>query len=215
MMKRVFYLFLFLPLGVLSARAQSVSPPIQDSLVTQPVQIQPVIYPVNQELMAQLIREHQVAQEKLLANLDKRNGFRDVTFGTHLKFFKKVVQEWKEGDDHNYRRVTDQLAINGMPLSEIVYGFHKSRLHHIYLTAPGIENSRHMLQFFQSIYGIGERVYEETAAFDNMIQWTGKKVILTYAEVASKKEGFFHFFVIDASPELPRRQPSGKILSSK
>ena len=227
-MMRVFYLFLFLPLGVIPARAQSVhSPlsvpapdsgliqPVQDSLLAGPAQNQPVIYPVNQELMAQLMLEHQAAQEKLLAKLDQRNGFRDVTFGTHLKYFKKVKQEWKEGDDRNYRRLTDQLSINGMPLTEIVYGFHKNRLQHIYLTAPGIENSRKMLEFFQSVYGIGERVYEETVEFDNMIQWTGKKVILTYAEVASKKEGFFHFFVIDSSPELPRRQPAVKVLSSK
>lgn len=214
-MMRVVYLFLFLFLAVVTSRAQTASPPAPDSLISPLGADTAVIYPVNQELMARLAREHQLGQEKLLAKLDQRNGFRDVTFGTHLKYFKKVVMEWKEGDDRNYRRLTDQLAINGMPLTEIIYGFHKGRLHHIYLTAPGVENSRQMLQFFQSIYGIGERVYEETVEFDNMIQWTGKKVILTYAEVASKKEGFFHFFVIDGTTELPRRTPAGKTLSKK
>jgi hypothetical protein len=132
-----------------------------------------------------------------VANLDKNNGFRDVKMGTQLKFFKKVVLEWQEGEDKNYRRTTDKLSINGMLLSEIVYGFYKGRLNHIYLTAPGIENSRALLLFFQSIYGPGEQVYEETEAFDNMIQWTGKKVVLTYSEVASKQEGFFHFFMVE------------------
>jgi hypothetical protein len=132
-----------------------------------------------------------------LDQLDKKNGFRDVQLGTHLKYFKKVVREWQEGDDYNYRRTTDKLSINDMPLTEIVYGFHKNRLTHIYLTAPGIENSRNLLHFFESIYGPGERVYEETEEFDNMIQWTGKKVVLTYSEVASKEEGFFHFFSTD------------------
>lgn len=126
-------------------------------------------------------------------DLDKKNGFRDVKLGTHFKFFKKVVLEWQLDDDKNYRRTTDKLSVNGMPLSEIVYGFYKGRLTHIYLTAPGIENSRNLLQFFQSVYGPGERVYEETEEFDNAIQWTGKKVIFTYHEVASKQEGFFHF----------------------
>ena len=222
-MKRIFSLLLLLPLAFTAARAQSLPQPADaihllprpDSVSGQPLPPLQVIYPVNQELMAQLALEHQAAQEKLLANLDKRNGFRDVDFYTDLKFFKKVVQEWKEGDDRNYRRLTDQLSINGMPLSEIVYGFHKNKLHHIYLTAPGIENSRRMLAFFQSIYGIGERVYEETVEFDNMIQWTGSKVILTYSEVASKKEGFFHFFVVSAEPERPRKKAAAKSLSKK
>jgi hypothetical protein len=223
-MKRIFSLILLLPLAFLAARAQTLPLPAPDSLHLplpadsvsfQPLPAPVVIYPLHEELMAQLALEHQAAQEKLLAQLDKRNGFRDVDFYTDLKFFKKVVQEWKEGDDRNYRRLTDQLSINGMPLSEIVYGFHKSKLHHIYLTAPGIENSRRMLAFFQSIYGIGERVYEETVEFDNMIQWTGKKVILTYSEVASKKEGFFHFFVVSSQAELPRNKPATKNLSKK
>jgi hypothetical protein len=216
-MKHLFTLVLLWTLVVLSARGQSEIPPAPQNTVLPPAPdstnlIQPTrdslqILPLREDLMAQIARDQQLTQEKLLAKLDQRNGFRDVTFGTHLKFFKKVVQEWKEGDDRNYRRRTDQMAINGMPLSEIVYGFHKERLQHIYLTAPGIENSRQMLLFFQSIYGFGERVYEETVEFDNMIQWTGKKVILTYSEVASKKEGFFHFFVVDG--DLPANAPKG------
>jgi len=128
--------------------------------------------------------------------LDKKYGFRDVQLGTNIKFFKHIVKEWQTDDDKNYRRKIDKLSINGMPLTEIVYGFYKGRLAHIYLTSPGIENSRNLLAFFQSIYGPGEQVYEETVEFDNMVQWTGKKVILTYSEVASKKEGFFHFSAV-------------------
>lgn len=128
-----------------------------------------------------------------VAQLDKKNGFRDVKLGTNLKFFKNVVLEWQLDDAKNYRRTTDKLSINGMPLTEIVYGFYKGRLTHIYLTSPGIENSRELLHFFESVYGPGERIYEETEEFDNALQWTGQKVIFTYHEVASKKEGFFHF----------------------
>lgn len=141
--------------------------------------------------------EKERLEKLLLAKLDKKNGFRDVQLGTHIKFFKKVKREWQEEDDYNCRRATDKLSINGMPLTEIVYGFHKGRLNHIYITAPGIENSRELLKYFQSVYGPGELVYEETEEFDNMVQWSGKKVILTYSEVASKKEGFFHFFAAD------------------
>ena len=148
-------------------------------------------------LKLQAVRLDSVQLKQYLAKLDKKNGFRDVQLGTHLKFFKKVTREWKEEEDYNYRRATDKLSINGMPLTEIVYGFHKGRLNHIYLTSPGIENSRNLLRFFQEIYGPGELVYEETEEFDNMVQWSGKKVILTYSEVASKKEGFFHFFSAD------------------
>jgi hypothetical protein len=219
MMKRFLTLILFVPLTVLSARGQTQIPSLpeqpliqapRDSAATRPPQDSLTILPLREDLMNQIAREQQLAHEQMLAKLDQRNGFRDVTLGTNLKFFKKVVQEWKEGEDRNFRRTTDQLAINGMPLTEIVYGFHKDRLQHIYLTAPGIENSRQMLQFFQSIYGPGERVYEETVEFDNMIQWSGQKVILTYSEVASKKEGFFHFFSVDNEQPLNKPKAPAK-----
>jgi hypothetical protein len=216
-MKRLFTILL-LAAAARSVQGQVVLPPTPETPVSQqPAQDSLIIHPLREDLMAQIARDQQIAQQLLLVKLDKRNGFRDVTFGTHLKFFKKAVLEWKEGDDRNYRRLTDQLAINGMPLTEIVYGFYKNRLHHIYLTAPGIENSRQMLQFFQSVYGPGERVYEQTVEFDNMIQWTGKKVILTYSEVASKKEGFFHFFVIDSeTPRMPvKKSPTARPAAKK
>lgn len=206
-MKRLLTLLLCGPFAALLAQGQDLpqpSPAPPDSAL---------ILPLRTDLMEQLAREQEIRDLQLLAKLDKRNGFRDVTLGTHLKFFKQVKLEWKEGDDRNYRRLTDPLAINGMPLSEIVYGFHKTFLQHIYLTAPGIENSRKMLAFFQSVYGPGERVYEETVEFDNMIQWTGKKVVLTYSEVASKKEGFFHFFAIDGDlppKPAPKKKAPGK-----
>ncbi|MGV3639329.1 MAG: hypothetical protein ACO1NZ_02345, partial [Adhaeribacter sp.] len=52
---------------------------------------------------------------------------------------------------------------------------------------------------------------------DNMIQWTGKKVVLTYSEVASKKEGFFHFFAIDGDipPKPAKPAPKPKTPAKK
>jgi hypothetical protein len=152
---------------------------------------------VAKQLTEKELLEKERLEKQLLGKLDKKNGFRDVQLGTHIKFFKKVKREWQEEEDYNCRRATDKLTINGMPLTEIVYGFHKGRLNHIYITTPGIENSRELLKFFQSVYGPGQLVYEETEEFDNMVEWAGKKVILTYSEVASKKEGFFHFFAAD------------------
>jgi len=178
----------------LFAQAQS-----ENELVINPAVVSPadsgqvVAKPLTEEELLEKAR----IEKLLLAKLDKKNGFRDVQLGTHIKFFKKTKREWQEEEDYNCRRATDKLSINGMPLTEIVYGFHKGRLNHIYITSPGIENSRELLKFFQSVYGPGQLVYEETAEFDNMVEWAGKKVILTYSEVASKKEGFFHFFAAD------------------
>ncbi|GEO04827.1 hypothetical protein AAE02nite_24910 [Adhaeribacter aerolatus] len=162
-----------------------------DSIKTDSIQV--VEKPLTEEELLEKAR----IEKLLLEKLDKKYGFRDVQLGTHIKFFKKTKREWQEEDDYNCRRATDKLSINGMPLTEIVYGFHKGRLNHIYITAPGIENSRELLRYFQSVYGPGKLVYEETEEFDNMVEWAGKKVILTYSEVASKKEGFFHFFAAD------------------
>ena len=186
-------IFIFLITG-LAAQAQSQAP-----LVLSPVdsiQADSSIV-VEKKLTEKELLEKALLEKQLLAKLDKKNGFRDVQFGTHIKFFKKVSREWQVEEDYNCRRATDKLSVNGMPLTEIVYGFHKGRLNHIYITAPGIENSRELLKFFQSVYGPGTLVYEETAEFDNMVEWAGKKVILTYSDVASKKEGFFHFFTAD------------------
>jgi hypothetical protein len=186
-------IFIFLSTG-LAAQAQSQAPVIvnpADSIQADSSQV------VERQLTEKELLEKAILEKQLLAKLDKKNGFRDVQFGTHIKFFKKVSREWQVEEDYNCRRATDKLSVNGMPLTEIVYGFHKGRLNHIYITAPGIENSRELLKFFQSVYGPGTLVYEETAEFDNMVEWAGKKVILTYSEVASKKEGFFHFFTAD------------------
>ena len=186
-------LFIILSTG-LAAQAQSIAPLVvitADSIRADTSMV--VAKPLTEEELLEKAR----IEKLLLAKLDKKNGFRDVQLGTHIKFFKKTKREWQEEEDYNCRRATDKLSINGMPLTEIVYGFHKGRLNHIYITAPGIENSRELLKFFQSVYGPGQLVYEETEEFDNMVEWAGKKVILTYSEVASKKEGFFHFFAAD------------------
>ena len=178
----------------LAAQAQSQAPVVvnpADSIQADSSRV------VEKQLTEKELLEKAILEKQLLAKLDKKNGFRDVQFGTHIKFFKKVSREWQVEEDYNCRRATDKLSVNGMPLTEIVYGFHKGRLNHIYITAPGIENSRELLKFFQSVYGPGTLVYEETEEFDNMVEWAGKKVILTYSEVASKKEGFFHFFTAD------------------
>lgn len=186
-------LFIFLSTG-LTAQAQSEVP-----LVVNPVDS--IKADSSRVVEKQLTEKELLAkahlEKLLLEKLDQKNGFRDVQLGTHIKFFKKTTREWQAEEDYNCRRATDKLSVNGMPLTEIVYGFHKGRLNHIYITAPGIENSRELLKFFQSVYGPGQLVYEETEEFDNMVEWGGKKVILTYSEVASKKEGFFHFFTAE------------------
>ena len=129
-----------------------------------------------------------------IAQLEKKNGFRDARFGASVKTFKNLVLTEKEGNTKYYRRKTDVLEMKGIPFADITYGFYKDRLSHIFITINGVENSRKFASLLESLYGEGERLYPWVEAFDNVLEWNGEDITLTYGEIASTKEGIIHYY---------------------
>lgn len=129
-----------------------------------------------------------------LVQLDKKNGFRDAKLGASVKSFRNLILTETEGNTKYYRRKTDVMQMREVTFSDITYGFYKGRLSHVFITIAGVENSRRFATLLESLYGEGERLYPWVEAFDNVLEWNGEHVTLTYGEIAGTKEGIIHYF---------------------
>ena len=134
------------------------------------------------------------ANGQTVAQLDKKNGFRDAKMGAPVKSFRNLVLTESEGNTKYYRRKTDVMQMRDVTFADITYGFYKGRLSHVFITVNGVENSRRFAALLESLYGEGERLYPWVDAFDNVLEWNGENVTLTYGEIASTKEGIIHYF---------------------
>ncbi|MDQ4139351.1 MAG: hypothetical protein M3142_02390, partial [Bacteroidota bacterium] len=65
---------------------------------------------------------------------------------------------------------------------------------HIFITLNGVENSRKFVALLESLYGEGERLYPWVESFDNVLEWNGENITLTYGEIASTKESVIHYY---------------------
>lgn len=134
------------------------------------------------------------AAGQTLAQLEKKSGFRDAKLGAPLKSFKNLVLTDTEGNTKYYRRKTDVMQMRGVTFADITYAFYKDRLSHIFITINGVENSRRFVTLLESLYGEGERLYPWVEAFDNVLEWNGDNITLTYGEIAGTKEGIIHYY---------------------
>lgn len=134
------------------------------------------------------------AAAQTLAQLEKKNGFRDAKLGASVKSFKNLVLTETEGNTKYYRRTTDVLHMNQIQFADITYAFYNDRLSHIFITTNGVDNSRAFVALLESLYGEGERLYPWVEAFDNVLEWNGENITLTYGEIADTKEGIIHYF---------------------
>ncbi len=129
-----------------------------------------------------------------IAQLEKRNGFRDARLGASIKTFRNLVLTESEGNTKYYRRTTDVMTMKGVTFADITYAFYNGRLSHIFITLNGVENSRKFVALLESLYGEGERLYPWVESFDNVLEWNGENITLTYGEIASTKESVIHYY---------------------
>ncbi|PSR55834.1 hypothetical protein AHMF7605_21190 [Adhaeribacter arboris] len=134
-----------------------------------------------------------------IAQLEKRNGFRDARLGASVKSFRNLVLTETEGNTKYYRRKTDVLTMKGVEFADITYAFYKDRLSHIFITLNGVENSRKFVNLLESLYGEGERLYPWVESFDNVLEWNGENITLTYGEIASTKESVIHYYSLNTN----------------
>ena len=134
------------------------------------------------------------ATSQTITQLDKKNGFRDAKMGASLKTFQNLILTEQEGNTKYYRRKTDVLTMKEVEFADITYAFYKDRLSHVFITLNGVENSRKFVSLLESLYGEGERLYPWVEAFDNVLEWNGENITLTYGEIANTKEGIVHYY---------------------
>ncbi|QMU30559.1 hypothetical protein [Adhaeribacter radiodurans] len=134
-----------------------------------------------------------------IAQLEKRNGFRDARLGASIKTFRNLVFTESEGNTKYYRRKTDVLKMKGVTFADITYAFYKDKLSHIFITINGVENSRNFVSLLESLYGEGERLYPWVESFDNVLEWNGENITLTYGEIASTKESVIHYYSLSTN----------------
>ncbi|RDC63896.1 hypothetical protein [Adhaeribacter pallidiroseus] len=134
------------------------------------------------------------ASGQTITQLEKKNGFRDARFGASVKSFRNLVLTEQEGNTKYYRRKTDVMTMKGVEFADITYAFYKDRLSHVFITLNGVENSREFVTLLESLYGEGERLYPWVESFDNVLEWNGENITLTYGEIANTKEGIVHYY---------------------
>ncbi|QNF35588.1 hypothetical protein HUW51_23830 [Adhaeribacter swui] len=134
------------------------------------------------------------ASAQTITQLEKKNGFRDARLGASIKTFRNLVLTEKEGNTKYYRRKTDVMTMKGVKFADITYAFYKDRLSHVFITLNGVENSRKFVALLESLYGEGERLYPWVESFDNVLEWNGENITLTYGEIANTKEGIVHYY---------------------
>ncbi len=134
------------------------------------------------------------ASGQTITQLDKKNGFRDAKLGASIKSFRNLVLTEQEGNTKYYRRKTDVMTMKEVEFADITYAFYKDRLSHVFITLNGVENSRKFVSLLESLYGEGERLYPWVESFDNVLEWNGDKITLTYGEIANTKEGIVHYY---------------------
>ncbi len=84
--------------------------------------------------------------------------------------------------------------MKGVEFADITYAFYNNRLSHVFITLNGVENSRKFVSLLESLYGEGERLYPWVESFDNVLEWNGENITLTYGEIANTKEGIVHYY---------------------
>ena len=113
-----------------------------------------------------------------LAELDRKNGFRDARFGMSPSELGVLEPAFDLGADSAFTRPSDSVRVGEATLDTIAYFFHKERLWSVYLHTKGKQNSRALLRALQGAYGPGSRPNEYLPKH----VWRSAKVAMVYEE---------------------------------
>lgn len=132
-------------------------------------------------LFAGLLRP---ARAQSLADLDEKNGFRDVMFGQSIATVKGLVPLSKSpANSREYKRPSDLLKIEGEPLKSITYTFYRGVLSEVVVKYTTEAARTKLLQSLQLAYGYG--VDSTLAAGPDGTMWIGKKVGMVLGNAGS------------------------------
>jgi hypothetical protein len=108
-------------------------------------------------------------------DLDAKNGFRDLTFGTPSSDVADLQGKRSAGDQpevFGYSRSGDKLFIGEVPV-KITWRFFKDRLYEVRIEAAYVGASE-LLKSFQASYGLPTDLGEFSAG--DFFVWKGRKV---------------------------------------
>jgi hypothetical protein len=113
-----------------------------------------------------------------LADLDVKDGFRDLKFGDPPT--SSMVLKDDAGEKKYYTRPEDDLSIGGARVDQLIYGFSKNRLSTILIRTKGLSNSRALLEVLRQTYGPGMQPDPSLPRYS----WRGRQVSVSYNESA-------------------------------
>lgn len=108
-----------------------------------------------------------------IADLDEKNGFRELKCGDALPKGMRMVEE--DGDEKYYTR-QESFTIGAGTVTEIAYGFYKGQLGSVQMRTKGLINSNAVRQAFEAAYGFPS----QPNRFMKYYFWNGGKVSLTF-----------------------------------
>lgn len=125
-----------------------------------------------------------------LAELDAKNGFRDLKFEQAPPKGMKLLED--DGDTKYYIRPADNLRIGAATAHRIICGFDKGRFFTVLIQTKGLSNSRALLDVFRQAYGAtGTSPHSpgfQTNQFLETYLWSGERVTARYDESPITKD---------------------------
>jgi len=122
-----------------------------------------------------------------LADLDTRNGFRDLHFGDAVPETMTLVTT--DGKTNYYTRPSDDLTIGAAKAQRISYKFYGGHLAGVLIETKGAADSHALLDVLKKDYGPGNKSNQ----FLEDRLWTGERVLLSYQENPTKDaKAMFH-----------------------
>ncbi len=116
------------------------------------------------------------AQNKKM--LDEKNGFREFKFGMNADSIPNLKLVESDGFCNYYEKTDEKLKIGDYDVKSITYGFYRGKLDFIFIEIKGYNNSRGILNIFESQYGKG---YQSNPYIEKYY-WFAKTVTLSYDE---------------------------------
>lgn len=121
--------------------------------------------------------------------LDLKNGFRDMVFGSEIQKEQFIIVE-DDNDTKLYSKINDNLQISDYELELINYGFYKDKLFCVYIKTKGYKNTRGVLGILQNAFGNGHQPNEYIEKY----YWFGDKVALSFEQNSITDNGTIIYF---------------------
>lgn len=128
-------------------------------------------------------------QQGSIRELDKKNGFRETTFGMPPDSLKFGVMEFGDDTLKTYTKQIENKTIGDFEVDKIEYHFKHNKLNWIWITIEGKDNTIGILKMFQAKYGNGEKINNK------LYIWEGEKVQMAFVTVSNENKSMSKIYI--------------------